>query len=430
MRCCAFFRDWSNSLFSAESDNGMGVGLIKDLDMDAPAKAPTDLYVTDDLLVRPEKTIDHAQEKRALLELARRMLDHPQDVLPRFVELAMTMTGGISAGLSLYEPEPVPGVFRWRHLKGLLAPFENATMPRNYSPSGIALDENRPVLTNNPERFYSWIADADIVVPEVLLVPLKLGGTDPLGTLWIVAETRGHFDSGHARAATELATFVGAALKMVESRQKLQAALEEQETLAREMSHRIKNLFAVAESMVRMSARSTETKEEMTKSLIGRFHALASAHGLIRGSFSIEQDKQRLMDLTGLLAMIVAPHERPGAMASRFHIQGPSIACGAHALNGIALVFHELATNAAKYGALTCDRGEVDVRWQEESEDLVFHWVERGGPEIAATPEISGFGSKLLRDTILHQFSGHFAHDWQPHGLEVTVRLPMKNLIN
>ena len=398
--------------------------------MGARAVAPADLYVTDDLLARPEKTVDHAQAKRALLELSQRMLDHPEDVLPRFVELAMTMTGGISAGLSLYEPEPAPGVFRWRHLKGMLAPFENATTPRNYSPCGVTLDENRPVLTNHPERFYSWIADASIVVPEVLLVPLKLGKTDPMGTLWIVAEKRGHFDSGHARAAAELAAFVGAALKMIESRQKLQTALEEQETLAREMSHRVKNLFAVAESMVRMSARTATTKEDMAKSLIGRFHALASAHGLIRRSFSIEQDKQRLMDLAGLLAMIVAPHERPGAMASRFHIEGPSIACGEHALNGIALVFHELVTNAAKYGALTSDRGEVDVCWREESENLVLHWVERGGPEIGAKPEISGFGSKLLQDTISRQFSGHFAHDWQPFGLEVTVRLPMKNLIN
>ena len=408
----------------------MAVGLIKDLDMGILAVAPDDLYVTDELLTRPEKAVHHQEEKRALLELGQQMLDHPDAVLPRFVELAMTTTGGVSAGLSLYEPEPAPGVFRWRHLKGMLAPFENATTPREYSPCGITLDENRPVLTNHPERFYSWISDANIVVPEVLLVPLKLGGADPLGTLWIVSDKRGHFDAGHARTASELATFVGTALKMIESRRQLQAALDEQETLAKEMSHRVKNLFAIAEGMVRMSARTTETKEEMTGNLIGRFHALASAHGLIRRSFSIEQDKQRLMDLAAMLEMIMAPHERSGAVASRFHIQGPAIACGEHALNGIALVFHELATNAAKYGALKSDGGEVDVRWAEEDDDLVFHWVERGGPAIAATPEISGFGSKLLQDTIRRQFSGRFDHDWQLHGLEVTVRLPVRNLTN
>ena len=392
--------------------------------------APEDLYITSQLQARPEKAPDHLKQKRALLDLAQRMLDHPEEVLPRFVELAMTMTGGVSAGLSLYEAEPAPGVFRWRHLKGLLAPFENATTPRHDSPCGITLDENRPVLSHHPERFYGWISDAGIVVPEVLLVPLKLGGAEPLGTLWIVADREGHFDSGDARIASELATFVGTALKMIESKQLLEKALEEQETLTKEMGHRVKNLFAIAEGMVRMSARTAETKEEMTRSLIGRFHALARAHGLIRRSFSIQQDTQRLTDLAALLEMIVAPHERPGAMLSRFHIEGPSVACGEHAINGIALVFHELATNAAKYGALLSDGGEVDVRWAEEEDDLVFHWVERGGPHIAAAPEISGFGSKLLQDTIRRQFSGGFDHDWQPGGLNVTVRLPVKNLAN
>jgi len=394
------------------------------------AEPPSDLYITGALASRREKVGDPLRERQALQDLAIRMLDQPEDVLPRFVELAMEMTGGISAGLSLYEPEPLPGVFHWRHLKGVLAPFENAITPRDFSPCGTTLDENRPVLCRHPERFYGWIADAGIVVPEVLLVPLWLGEAKALGTLWIVAEKEDHFDAGHARIATGLGTFVGAALKMIENKRRLEAALEEQETLTREMSHRVKNLFAIAESMVRMSARSSESKEEMTQSLIGRFHALASAHGLIRRSFSIAQDTQRLTDLAALLTMIAAPHEHPGAAISRFHIDGPPVACGEHAINGIALVFHELVTNAAKYGALKSDRGQVDVRWREESEDLVFNWVERGGPEISETPEISGFGSKLLQDTIRRQFAGRFEHDWQADGLEVTVHLPKKNLLN
>src|SRR5579862_2528254 len=207
------------------------MGILKASGMGAVARLPADLYITSELARRRQKTADPLEEKRALQDLAARMLDQPEEVLPRFVELAMEMTGGMSAGLSLYEPEPAPGVFRWRHLKGALAPFENATTPRNYSPCGITLDENRPVLSNHPERYYSWISDAGIVVPEVLLVPLRLGGTEPLGTLWIVAEKEGHFDLGHARIATELGSFVGAALKMIENKRHLETALEEQETL-------------------------------------------------------------------------------------------------------------------------------------------------------------------------------------------------------
>ena len=124
-------------------------------------------------------------------------------MLPRFVELAMELTEGVSAGFSLYEPEPAPGIFRWRHLHGSLAAFENATTPRNFSPCGVTLDQNRPVLARHAERFYSWISDAHIVVPEVLLVPLLVGDNETLGTLWIVSDEDGHFfDSGDVRVAS------------------------------------------------------------------------------------------------------------------------------------------------------------------------------------------------------------------------------------
>jgi transcriptional regulator with GAF, ATPase, and Fis domain len=173
------------------------------------------------------------------------------------------MTGGVSAGLSLYEGNPLPGVFRWHCLRGQLAPFNGATTPREFSPCGVTLDRNAPVLSLHPERVYDWIAAANIVIPEVLLVPLYLGGEAPLGTLWIVSDKEGHFDSGDARAMTELATFVGIALRMVRSEERLQQALDGQQTLAREMVHRVNNLFLVVEGMIRTAARESSTKEEL-----------------------------------------------------------------------------------------------------------------------------------------------------------------------
>ena len=143
------------------------------------------------------------------------MADSPEDILPKFVDLAIDMTGGSSAGISLYEDKPYPGVFRWHFVRGAFRPLDSTTTPRNFSPCGVTLDANGPVLSSYPERGYNWIADANIIVPEVLLVPLYFGGTEPLGTLWIVAEEAGHFDRGHARVMTELAAFVGIALRMI-----------------------------------------------------------------------------------------------------------------------------------------------------------------------------------------------------------------------
>jgi len=390
-----------------------------------------DVFITHELYKRAPKKTDYLQEKLALQDLAARMADQPEEVLPRFVDLAMEIAGGVSAGLSLYEETPAPGVFRWQYLQGALSQYNGATTPRNFSPCGITLDQNAPVLSRHPERAYDWIAAANIIVPEVLLVPLYLGGKIPLGTLWIVADKEGHFDSGHARVMTELASFVGIALRMVRSEQRLQRALDEQEMLAREMSHRVNNLFAMTDGMIRISARGAATKDDLVQTLSGRLHALARAHALVRRGFSEAGSAQYDSDLVELIGTIVRPHEElAGDATHRFSINGPSIRCGEHAMNGIALIFHELTTNAAKYGALNYDEGRVNVNWRQEDGNLVLRWVERGGPPLDAPPAASGFGSTLVQNTVVRQFGGVLDWEWQPPGLTVTITLPVESLSN
>jgi two-component sensor histidine kinase len=389
----------------------------------------SDLYITGELDRRVATVADYRQEMLAIQDLAGRMADAPQDVLPRFVDLAMEITGATSGGLSLYEPVPAPGVFRWRYLRGALAPFENATTPRDFSPCGVTLDQNGPVLTLHPERVYSWISDAGIIVPEVLLVPLYLAGTTPLGTLWIVSEREGHFCRQHARAMTELASFVGIALRMLDGEQKLVRALEEQETLTKEMSHRVKNLFTITDGMIRMTARNATDKDEMAKALSGRLHALASAHSLVSRNLREVGRAPRTGDIEALVRAVVLPHCHPGdAPDARFVIEGALVRCGDHAMNGVALVLHELTTNAAKYGALTSEQGRVDVRWHEDGEDMVLTWTESGGPAIAGPPLSDGFGSALVRSTVAGQLGGSLLHDWDVAGLRVTIHLPTAKL--
>jgi two-component sensor histidine kinase len=388
-----------------------------------------DVFITGELKSRPAGKPDYLREKLALQELTSRMADEPEAVLPRFVDLAMELTGGLAAGLSLLEESPAPGVFRWKYLRGILSRFEGAATPRNFSPCGITLDENQPTLCVHPERAYGWIADANIVVPELLLVPLFLGGKVALGTLWVVADREGHFDGGHARLASELAAFVSIALRMLESEQRLKRALDEQETLAREMSHRVKNLFATTDALIRITARGSATKEEMAEKLSGRLHAMADAHALVRRSFNNSDVEQRGSDLEGLIRTIIRPHEgSPDGRRTRFSAEGPSVPLGDHATNGVALVIHELATNATKYGALTADDGEVALRWECDEDKLVLHWVERGGPPVETPSTAPGFGSVLMDNTVARQFDGTIVHEWEPEGLSVTISLPLANL--
>lgn len=385
-----------------------------------------DVYISDELERRAPKRTDYFQEKRALQDLAAKMADSPEDVLPRFVDLAMEMTGGVSAGLSLYEPNPAPGVFRWRYLRGVLAPFEQATTPRNFSPCGITLDLNRPVLSLHPERVYDWISNANIVVPEVLLVPLYLGGKEPLGTLWIVSEKEDQFDSGHARAMTELAAFVGIALRMLKAEQRLKESLEQQETLTHEMSHRVKNLFAVTAGIVRVSAKAASTPAEMSKILSGRLEALQEANALVRRSFG-EKAVVEHANLAELVEKIMRPHAPP-EKREHFLAKGPAVLLGERATNGLALVFHELATNAVKYGALKAERGLVELNWQTQGEHLAITWSERGGPPITRPPKSTGFGMRLSQSTIVGQFQGELNYDWRLEGVTVAMTVPVANL--
>jgi two-component sensor histidine kinase len=347
------------------------------------------------------------------------------------VDLAIGMTRGVAGGLSLYEPEPAPGVFRWQYLRGTLERFNGATTPRDFSPCGVTLDQNSPVLSAHPERVYDWIADAQIVVPEVLLVPLYIGGTAPLGTLWIVSDRPGHFDSGDARVMTELASFVGIALRMLHAEQRLHQALEEQQTLAQEMSHRVKNLFATTHGLIRLSAKDADNKDDLVKVFTGRLQSLAKAHELVRrDAAAVESGDGRSSDLGDLIRTIVQPYEKdaPGAK-TRFSIDGPPVDCADRAITGIALVLHELVTNAAKYGALTTDNGEIDVGWREQDGQLLLRWAERGGRQIEVAPEASGFGSSLVRTMIVKQFGGTLDYDWRPGGVVVSIALPTHTLL-
>jgi two-component sensor histidine kinase len=317
-----------------------------------------DVFITEELDRRRPVKIDVLREKRALQEIAALMADDPAQVLPKFVSLAMEMADGVSAGLSLLEENPAPGVFRWHHLTGTLAHFTGATTPRNFSPCGIVLDMDAPVLTAYSERGYDWIAACDVTLPEVLLVPLHIDSKEPTGTLWIVSDKDGHFHREHARAMTELASFVAIVLRMLRTEGKLHAALEEQVTLTREMTHRIKNLFAMTDGMIRFTEKSATTPKEMSALLSGRLHALADANALVRREFNEVGSSAPASDLRELIEKIAEPHENFASEGEqRFSIEGPTVRCGERASNAIALIFHELATNAAKYGSLKLEQG-------------------------------------------------------------------------
>jgi two-component sensor histidine kinase len=97
-------------------------------------------------------------------------------------------------------------------------------------------------------------------------------------------------------------------------------------------------------------------------------------------------------------------------------------------VTNLALIFHEITTNSAKYGALSAPRGRVHIGWDVRDGDLHLRWEERDGPPILIPPQRQGFGSKLVSRSVTSQLQGRIEHDWRREGLVITVTVPVERL--
>jgi two-component sensor histidine kinase len=190
---------------------------------------------------------------------------------------------------------------------------------------------------------------------------------------------------------------------------------ESRDLLARELSHRIKNIFAVVASLVSLSMRKRPEFKPFGEELIGTLRALGRAHDYVRPAGG-----ERRTGLHGMLEDLFFPYAIDGQPRVRLH--GDDARLAARAATPLALVFHELATNSAKYGALSAEDGTIDLTITDQGPALVLHWIEHGGPPPA--DEFSeGFGSRLVEMSVTGQLGGHWQRRFEPGGMvcELTV---------
>jgi PAS domain S-box-containing protein len=193
--------------------------------------------------------------------------------------------------------------------------------------------------------------------------------------------------------------------------------LEEERTLvANELSHRIKNIFAVISGLIHLSARSFPEAKGFADALRERVGALGRAHDFVSPHSPRPGSGARLF---AMLAELLAPYQD----GTRIVIEGEDAAIDDRSATPLGLVFHELATNAAKYGALSTPDGRVALTSLRDGDSQVLTWTETGGP--AVTPPLrTGFGSNLTRLSVEGQLGGRLDHDWRPEGLVLTLTLP------
>jgi len=208
------------------------------------------------------------------------------------------------------------------------------------------------------------------------------------------------------------------------------AAEERERLLAREVDHRAKNMLAVVQSLVQLTR--AETVDSLKQAVSGRIHSLARAHSLLAES------RWEGVDIGMLVKEELAPYADRECLY--LTIDGPHQRLRPEAAQALALVLHELATNAAKYGALSQEGGCLDVVWhvatdlragpagtEPDTDRLTLRWQERRGPPVMP-PRHRGFGSTLIRMGVTHQLHGDVNLDWQAEGLVCTLAFPVERL--
>ncbi|BEV00264.1 GAF domain-containing protein [Novosphingobium olei] len=199
-------------------------------------------------------------------------------------------------------------------------------------------------------------------------------------------------------------------------------AHDRQEVLIAELNHRVRNILSLIRGLISQTERSSATIEEFVFNLDGRVQALARAHD------QVTRDHWGPASLIELLDVEASAYldERREALV----MKGPDMLVEPVAFTALALVFHELMTNAAKYGALSGEHtGTVLISWRRDAEgDLLLDWVESGGPPVAP-PTRRGFGSVIIETSIPHDLGGEASIEYRRHGFEGHFRIPARHVI-
>lgn len=266
-----------------------------------------------------------------------------------------------------------------------------------------------PLLTSN-------MAISDLGVIAYLGVPIHAPTGEPIGSFCAIDTAPRDWTDKDVEILSDLAA-------MLETELHLRRERDAMQTLAREMNHRVKNLFSVVGGMIALTSRTVDTPADMARVLQGRLAALDLAHSMVSPSLADGRTDAQSLALEDLITRIVQPHLSNGS--AQLGLDLPDLHLSGRAITDIALVIHELATNAAKYGALSCPDGIVTITGQIDGDHVSLNWSEEGGPDIAAAPTETGFGSRLIDVTVARQMNGSLNSDWRRSGVAHRLTLPL-----
>jgi two-component system CheB/CheR fusion protein len=192
-------------------------------------------------------------------------------------------------------------------------------------------------------------------------------------------------------------------------------AEEHQRMLVEELNHRVRNMLTVIGAIANQTMASARSPELFTKAFLGRVNALAQSYSLV------SRENWGTVSLRDIIMTEVVPHM--AGDRSRAEIDGPDVKLDPARALGLGLVFHELATNATKYGALSVPSGRLRVTWSREPEEIVVQWRESGVPDVRP-PNHRGFGTELIERQLSAGFGGRATAEYTPDGLHMRISIP------
>ena len=289
---------------------------------------------------------------------------------------------------------------------------------------GTAASSGEPVYVEDISTDPLWTDFRDLAAAHGLAscwsVPIKAGNGKVLGTFANYYRTPRQPSSQDREIIEAVALTTAIAIEHIRLEEARDRAELAKRVVLEELQHRVKNAYTLAQSLINLNVKNASSAQELATKVTDKLRAIAASQDLIvvrdpSGPAAAD------LDLAALLERILEPLVFDDG-EDRIAMTGDKVPVNPDWLSSMAMVFHELATNSTKYGALGQAEGRVAIRWEVGASELAITWDEAGGPETTA-PETTSFGSRLVA-ACLKQLGGTIDYDWRPEGLLAHMTLP------
>ena len=290
------------------------------------------------------------------------------------------------------------------------------------SPAGYALNENKPVIspdTETEDRFEIPELLIEHQVRSMVNVVIQ-GERAPWGVLEVDSRQPRDFNEDDVSFLQNYANLLAAAIERLQSDVELKEAANRRSILLGELQHRVRNMLLNVQSLARRTVKRSASLEEFAASFDARLMALARTQELLTRGSTVS------VRLEDTLREELRAH---GAdYGSRVLLSGPDVRLLPKVAQALSMAFHELATNASKYGALGHDGARLNVSWRnvpgDEADEVLIVWRE-SGVAIATTPTRRGFGSETIERSLPYMLGGNARVEFHSDGVECTIRFPL-----